>query len=755
MQVFTKRGQDHRIAGYPDWIASPLHARGVTTREEADRFLNPDFDQLSDPLALHDMAKAVEIIRALGRRKARAVIYGDYDVDGLCASVIAREALEAVGLKAIVYIPDRHLEGYGLNADAIRQLAPQAELLLTVDCGITAVDEVALAKTLGMSVIITDHHKPAEALPEADALINPLLGGYPFPSLCGAATAWKLSLSLKGPAFARGQLDLAALATVADMVPLLGENRIIASLGMAAMASTRREGLRALMAAMGLQPGESLSSDKLSFGLAPRLNAGGRLTTAQDALRLLMSEHPEEARELALRLNDLNSQRQTQERQVLAEAEEMLAGADLLHVCSIVLSREGWNSGVVGLVAGRLAEKYAYPAVVLSADGERCTGSGRSAGGIDLHGALKACADLFLRFGGHQQAAGLTMPTANLPAFRARFEEAIRDQLAGRELQAQVPYDTGIDLSQVTLEAVQALDRLAPFGMGNPSPAFLLEEVTVASSRAVGADGRHLKLSLRQDREMRDGIAFGMGDRQAGLPPTLDAVVRLSLNTYQGRVTPQCQVTALKAGKEAFLPDENAEAETILQEMQAMASNASYAAGNAAEAEPVQGMSGTLLICRSIATARLMHSLYPGFETVTGPHSDRRGGNAILYRTPLGAVRAPCDRLLFCDGLLCPQEAGYAGSLFPGARLLASPRSASLDQLLAGLRLDREEMREAYRHLRETGDGSSLSWPPSKARAACLVLAELGLVQMSGWRAQLLPMQKIDLERSAIYRWLS
>jgi single-stranded-DNA-specific exonuclease len=261
MQAFTQRAQAYRLAGYPDWMARLLHARGVDTPEQAARFLDPALSDLHDPLLLHGMADAVEIINRLGKQKARAVVYGDYDADGLCASVIAQEALRASGLKVIVYIPDRHAEGYGLNEDAVRHLASQAELLLTVDCGITALAEVSLAKQLGMQVIITDHHTPPETLPSADAVINPMLGGYPFTSLCGAATVWKLSWALKGLDFARNQLDLAALATVADMVPLLGENRVIAAYGLRVMATTGRIGLRALMEASGLTWGESLSSE--------------------------------------------------------------------------------------------------------------------------------------------------------------------------------------------------------------------------------------------------------------------------------------------------------------------------------------------------------------------------------------------------------------------------------------------------------------------------------------------------------------
>ena len=754
MQVFTQRAQSCQMAGYPDWMARLLHARGVDSPEQAARFLDPELSDLHDPKLLHGMADAVEIITRLGRQKARAVVYGDYDVDGLCASVIAQEALRAVGLKVIVYIPDRHTEGYGLNEDAVRNLASQADLLLTVDCGITALAEVSLAKQLGMQVIITDHHTPRDTLPTADAVINPMLGDYPFVSLCGAATVWKLSWALKGMDFARNQLDLAALATIADMVPLLGENRVIAANGLRVMATTGRIGLKALMEATGLTWGEALSSDKLSFGLAPRLNAGGRLTTAQDALQLLQSTRSDEARLLAQKLNLINADRQAQEREVLSAAETLLEGEDLLHSNALVVCGQDWNSGVVGLAAGKLAEKFGLPSVVLTQQGEMCTGSGRSAGDIDLYLALKACDDLFSRFGGHRQAAGLTLPYSNLPAFRQRFEQAVRDQLKGRVLLPQVPYDAGLSLEQVTLETVQELERLAPFGIGNPAPAFLMEGLTLTSCRAVGTQGKHLKCTLSRDKVSRDGIAFGMGQRQAGLPPTVDAVVRINLNVFQGRVTAQCQVSAIKAGKEAFVPDDDAQLEALLQDLRDIASNKAKASADFSQTDAAIGLLGSLLVCRTIETARAMHAFYPALDTAQGHFSDRRASSCIIYRTPLAQVHAPYELLIFCDGLLHPDEAAYAASLFPKARLRANQCTAELEKMLDLLRLTKPQLREVYLMLLRGKSLQDLAWHPVKARAALYVLEELDLVKLEGEQIHLMPMQKIDPDVSRLFRLL-
>lgn len=752
MQAFVRRAQPHQIPGVEDWLASLLHARGVQDAAQAEAFLSPRLEALHDPLCMQGMAQAVALIRELGGRKARAVVYGDYDVDGLCAAVIAEEALRAAGLKTMVYIPDRHTEGYGINADAVRKLAPQAELLLTVDCGITAVDEVALARELGLRVIVTDHHQPPDVLPPADAVINPLLGGYAFPGLCGAGTAWKLSCALHGLTFSGRQLDLAAMATIADMVPLLEENRIIAFHGLKALEATNRPGLLALMRAAGLTPGQRVSADRVGFGLAPRLNAGGRLTTAQDALQLLRTTRDEEAEALAQRLDDINRERQQQERQVIDQAEALLAGENLLHAHSIVLCGEGWNSGVVGLAAGRLAEKYGFPTVVLTRDGDAATGSGRTAGGIDLYEALKACGDLFTRFGGHRAAAGMTLSADNVPLLRQRFDQAVRSQLGGRPLLPQVYYDVPIDLADVQTGVIERMDSLAPFGIGNPAPAFLLENVDLASARRVGADGRHLKMALRARGQLRDGIAFGLGDRAEGMPPQLDAVVRLSLNEYAGRVSPQFQLQAYRAGEQAFLPDPAGEQRALLQDLAAIASNVSRLP---ARAEEWPGgdvpLRGTLLLCRTHDTAQQMHQRWPQLGVASGDYADRRGSSAVLYRVPLAAIQAPCDALVFCDGLLGEVEAAWAAECFPEARLYAMPRAAAMEGLLAPLRLSVDELRQAYVQARRGDSLLALGWTPARAHAAALILQELGLARLEDDRLHLLPMTKRDPADSLLY----
>lgn len=754
MRQFVRRCEAFSIPGYEPWLSLLLNARGIDNAEDAEAFLHPGLEALHDPQLLSGMEEAAALIRDLGARGARAVVYGDYDVDGICSSVIAKEALQAAGLKTVVYIPDRHAEGYGINEEAVRKLAAQAELLLTVDCGITAVNEAALAKELGLRLIITDHHTPPDVLPRADALINPMLGGYPFPSLCGAGVAWKLSWALHGLAFAGKQLDLAALATIADMVPLLGENRVIASFGLKGMADTPRLGLRALMKVSGLEEGRPVSADRVSFGLAPRLNAGGRLSTAQDGLDLLLSKRPEEAAELALRLNDINTRRRVEEAQVIKEAREQMQGMDLLRANSLVLFGEGWNSGVVGLAAGKLAEQYGLPTLVLSRDGRKATGSGRTAGDIDLYAALHDCADLFTRFGGHRAAAGMSLDAENLEELRRRFESAIAAQMDGRPLIARVSYDAELTLSDITRENIQRLDMLAPFGMGNPSPAFLLENVEKLSCRRVGADEKHLKLSLRSGSEIREGIAFGMGDRMDNMPPNLRAVVRLSNNEFRGRVTPQFEMVDCQAGKEAFENRPETEQDTLLADLEHMIALPPCGACEVDLPGEITGLQGRLLLCRSYETACRMRAMHPDFDTASGFYEDPRGGSAVLYNVPIHQINAPCDAIFFCDGLVCQQEAALAAARFPGAALYAFPRSPQLERLLGSLRHSLDELREIYVQFKAGHGIIAAGRGPRFARAAALIFEEIGLIERVQGKIAVVPGVKADPADSMVFKCL-
>lgn len=753
MIVFKQRALPYAIEGYPGWLSALLHARGVHTPQQAEQFLSPSLSQLHDPMLLAGMKEAVSIVRDAARLKRRVVIYGDYDVDGMCASAILYETLRAMGMRVVNYIPDRHTEGYGLNLDAIRSLAAEADVLISVDCGITSVEEVEAAKALQMTVIITDHHSLPDTLPEADAVISPLLPGYPYPYLCGAGVAWKLSCALKGLDFAKRQLDLAALATMADMVPLNGENRAIAWLGIGAMASTGRAGLKALKEAAGIPEGKAMTSDQMVFQLAPRLNAGGRLSTAMDALELLKAERKEQAEPLAEQLDALNSLRRQEERAVLEEAERQITGETLHSRRTLVVSGENWNSGVIGLAAGRLAEKYHYPTVALTANGETLVGSARSAGSVNLYEALKACQDLFVRFGGHPKAAGLTIEKDRLAAFAERFDQAVRAQLPTDDLVPECDYDTVLPLEELTPEMVKRLEALAPFGVGNPSPVFLAENVTVLRQDAVGADRRHLKLTLEDATGVRDGIAFSMGHLAGTFRGETDVLFQPQMNEFRGKVSAECLVRRIKPGLRCFRHDPDAEKRLILQELALALSNGmetDVQAGDGAEAPA--GTRGTLFLCRTFETADSIRQRFPWMDALEGKAEDARAFHAVALGMPAGAIAAPYETVVFADGLIHATEAGLVRAVLPKARLVAPPRSQALERCLNEIAPDIEEMREAYKALRA---GRPIGLHPVKGEAALRILEEMGLIKLTAQGPELLPPHPCDPSDSALYRALS
>ncbi|MDD4080711.1 MAG: single-stranded-DNA-specific exonuclease RecJ [Eubacteriales bacterium] len=750
MYKLTQRAQAASLPGYPDYLATLMSARGIRTPAEAEAFLNPAREQLHDPMAMQGMAEACRVIRKAISQGQVIAVYGDYDADGVCASAILLEALGELDAAVFSYIPDRLEEGYGLNVGAIRQISEKAGLIISVDCGITAMEEVRLAKELELDVIITDHHALQGDPPPADALVHPALGDYPFPSLCGAGVAFKLASALLGEEAGLKYLDLAALATIADLVPLIGENRVIASLGLKALAASRRPGLIALMRAAGVKEGAGVSASQVGFQLAPRLNAGGRLKTAEDALRLLLTRDAGEAAEKAGILDALNQERQLVERDVLAKAEAQVKGQDLSLCRSLVVAGDGWNSGVVGLAAGKLAERYQYPAIVLSQLGEELVGSGRSAGDIDLFSALSACAPLMKRFGGHKMAAGMTLEAKNLPAFREAFDQAVREQLGDGDLIPETAYDFPLGLEMVTVENARLLSRLAPFGIGNPAPVFLLEDVPLRSARAVGSSGAHLKLSLGEGAAFRDAIAFSKGHLAGNLPGVATLVGAVEENSYLGRVTAQVNVRALFPGKTAYPDKPAAEQQAMLHILAALPE-----AGNAPSLQALGALPatlparGTLLVAWCRETAEALHKRYPQLLTWMGAADDPRAFSAILYLPDWDRGFSPFDRVIMADGLIHPQEAVMMANTVAGAELLACPQSRALEMALESLRIGKDALREAYVGLRE---GFGASHP-----AALPILSDLGLVALdnAGAFAGMKDMRRCEPHDSALYRRLN
>ena len=746
MHRLISRGAPGALPGYPPVIASLLLSRGVNTPEAAQAFLHPDESQLNDPFLMQDMDRATALIRAAAEAGQAVTVYGDYDCDGVCASVILREALDSLGIRGGIYIPSRQEEGYGLNCEAVRKLADAGGLLITVDCGITSVEEVRLARELGLRVIVTDHHTPPAELPPADAILHPRLGEYPCKDLCGAGVAYKLSCALLGQTLLP-TLELCALATIADMVPLLSENRALAALGLRRMRLTRRPGLKALLSVAGIRAGEEISGTQAAFQLAPRVNACGRMETARIAVDLFMARDPLKALALAEQADGLNARRKSIEQRILAEADAQVQAMDLCGLRAIVVMGEGWESGVVGLVAGRLAERYGYPTVALSRQGDTCVGSARSACGVDLYQALDSCRDLYSRFGGHKQAAGLTLPAAAVEEFRRRLSQAVADQLQGRTLMPETMYDSEITLADITLELISAIQALEPFGMGNPAPVFLLRQAEVLSARAVGASGAHLKLTLGQQGCVLDAIAFQMGGRAGTLAGACDLAVTPVANTFGGRTAAECRVEAVGGAAPLFHADENAESLAILQEFNRLCRIDSIYTPpeEAAEAPAPEGEQGTLYLCRTAETARRISRLYPGLDPADGTQADPRAYDAVGL-CGAAARLGPYRRVVLCDGALCDQETAALRVLYPAARIIALPRSGALQSRLSALRFDVADMRGLYVSLCR-GEKPD----PTDPRAAAM-LRVLQSMELIDGQCRLLPMQKRSPEADPLYR---
>lgn len=502
-----------------------LASRGFVGRAR-DAFLNPSYDARHDPFLLPDMALAVERLVKARHAQERITIYGDYDIDGLTATTVLLDALESFGFQDVdAFIPNRFVEGYGLTIDAVERIAASgAQLIITVDCGSLSEKEITRAGELGVDIIVTDHHNVAPVQPPAVAVINPkrLLQDYPddyhnyvlkedavhkgtvypFLDLAGVGVAFKLvqALQTKLVGLDNGQekwlLDLVALGTVCDVVTLVDENRANVYWGLKVMAKARRPGLRALMAVAGVEP-ELVNARSLGFGLGPRMNAAGRLETAQHALDMLRAKDPMVALEKAQQLDVLNTARRSDQDKILKEA--IIQAEKYQDDNVLVVSAPGWNHGIIGIVAAKLLEKYQKPTYVLEEMGEEAKGSARSYGGFSAADAIRACDDIITKGGGHKLAAGVTLPTANIAAFRARVNEFYRSQNLFNQQQLLLPKaDVHVEAFEIINETLlEDLARLEPFGNGNPDPVIAAENVLVINQRKMGADAQHVKLELQ------------------------------------------------------------------------------------------------------------------------------------------------------------------------------------------------------------------------------------------------------------------
>jgi single-stranded-DNA-specific exonuclease len=528
--------------GLSETTASVLVRRGYGNPGKAQVFLDAAIPE-HDPFLLGDMDAACAAIRGAIAAGQPICVHGDYDVDGICATALAVTVLRGLGAEVSWHLPSRFEEGYGLSGGTLTRLAEgDTGLVLTVDCGITAVEEVAHAKEMGLDVVVTDHHRPGDELPDCPVVAT-RPSQYPFPELCGTGVVYKLAQALGAEGLDR-QLDIVALATVADVVPLLDENRGLVAAGLKRLALTSNTGLRALMAAARVDPAV-VDAGAIGFRLAPRINAAGRLGHPGTALELLLTGDPKEADRLAGELETLNRDRQAVEDRILREALAQVAEWPEANQRrrGYVLAGEDWHRGVIGIVASRLVERFHRPVVLIAGAEDEWTGSGRSIPAFDLHGALGACSHLLGRWGGHRAAAGLSIRPENVEAFAEAFATHAAQQLSDEDLAPVVHVDAVVRGTELTLDLCAELERLAPFGLGNPGVTLLAVGCELSELGAVG-EGKHLKLAVKADGARSGAIAFGHGNQldRFRRPLRYDVAFKLAANHWNGTVSPQLVV---------------------------------------------------------------------------------------------------------------------------------------------------------------------------------------------------------------------
>ena len=509
-KYYTPETEADRSADFLPIVMRALRARGITTEEDRRRFMYPDISLLRDPFDLPDMHKAVDRIEQAVCTGESICVYGDYDVDGICATTILLHFLLSIGAEVSYRIPSRHDEGYGISSRAIDALHQAGvTLIITVDNGVSAREEIAYATALGIDVIVTDHHIPPDDIPECIAVINHSVEGCEYPRyLCGAGVALKLVQALGGVEAAQEYMFLAGVATVADVVPLLDENRLLVKCALDELnKGSCCLGMKKLLENL---PGTKrpLSVYTIGFGIAPRLNASGRMGDASLGVELFMTEDEKEAQRIVAELDRLNEARQTEEQSILDEAIAMIEKTDISEKRAILLASDNWNSGVIGIAASRLSEMYHRPTILFSMHDNALKGSARSIEGINIHEALKALSPLFIRYGGHAKAAGVTMVPENFPLFKEQMEAYLAENCSPELFVPRRCYEFDEDLSVISPELTRQLEMLAPFGEGNPCPVFHISNVSPYHIRRFGSDGQHLRMDLRQNRYCFESVYF-------------------------------------------------------------------------------------------------------------------------------------------------------------------------------------------------------------------------------------------------------
>lgn len=519
-------------------LAKILVNKNITSKEEIGLFINPTRNDFHDPFMMPDMEIAVERILKAIENKERIMIYGDYDADGITSITVLKSFLEERGLDVASYIPNRLNEGYGLNKEAIEKIYDDGyRLMITVDCGITGIEEIDYANSLGIETIVTDHHEPAEEIPKAIAVVDAKRkdNEYPFNQLAGVGVVFKLiqaistKLKLEEKEYLK-YLDIVCIGTISDIVPLVNENRVIAKLGLKLVAQTKNIGLKALLDIIGFK---NIDSSTVSFGIAPRINACGRMGNEQLALDLFLCKDKNLAKELAIKLNEYNVERQSIEKKIFDEAVEKIEKKEKDSTC-IIIGSEGWHHGIIGIVASKVTDMYFKPSILVCFEDGVGKGSGRSIPGFDLHEALMKCSDKLDKFGGHAMAVGVTVKKDNFDGFKQELEEYAKKS----EIDKIVPVvniDSELSLKNINIENVKSLNVLEPYGEANKMPMFLFKNLKINSIRAL-SEGKHLKLTLKDDNFMIDAIGFNMGNlsEEYLLDDKVDIVGNLDINIFNG-----------------------------------------------------------------------------------------------------------------------------------------------------------------------------------------------------------------------------
>jgi single-stranded-DNA-specific exonuclease len=747
-----------RALGVSFAVAQVLVRRGLGEEEAARAWLAAA--ERHDPAGFAGIDAAVALVLRHVGEGSQITVHGDYDVDGVCSTAILVRTLRALGAEVDWYLPSRTEDGYGLSAATVQRLAARGtRLLITADCAITAVAEVAEAREAGMDVVVTDHHSPRAdgSLPDAP-IVHPAVCGYPCPDLCAAGVAHKLAAALvagagRDPADADEDLDLVALATVADCVPLRGENRRLVREGLRALAASQRPGIRALLRVARVDPG-TLDARAIGFRLAPRINAAGRLYRADAGLELVLTGDAERAAAIAEELDRANAERRHTETRILFEAEAQVREAG--EQPAYVLAADGWHPGVIGIVASRIAERHHRPCVLVALDGDEGTGSGRSIPAFDLLAGLDASAEHLLRHGGHRAAAGCTVARSQIEAFRAAFVAHAAAVLQAEDLVPVERVDAVVAGDELGLELAEELERLAPFGVGNPSVSLLVPAARLAGPRPMGEEGRHLRFSVEAGGHRARAVAFGVDRLPEG--DVHDTTFTLELNEWNGAVEPRLVLRHAQAPAPAPIELVGEPADAVAAAL-AELDGPLPVAGATARAPGVPrdrrggGAAGTL--------AALVASGEPVLVVCADArrrraHLDGRLGGFALAAWPT-VERDPSilDRYAHVVAL-DPPAADTQAALVDERFTLAwgeAEMAYALRAHEAGYDL-RPVAGALYRALREDALDAAVAAAPVPAAAgrALRVLAELGLVRVVGTRAELLPGARTELDRSAAFR---